>query len=116
MLKAAMSSSLPQSATSPLPQPHASPAQELPGEQPHQLVVEAHADINALLRVLEPFAVLGVTPRAFHGEVNGNMLLVHLEFVAQAEVAENLHRRILAMVMVHHATLGTTAPDSAERT
>lgn len=115
MLKAAMSSLLPQSAGLPVsPSSHA-PA-HVPSREPlHRLVVDAHADINALLRVLEPFAVLGVTPLAIEGEVKDNMLMVQLEFMAQPEVAENLHRRITAMVMVRAACLSTTTPPSADQ-
>lgn len=115
MLKAAMSSLLPLPVSQPSSPLQSAPAHGLPAEHLHLLVVEAHADINALLRVLEPFAVLGVTPQAFRGEMKGNMLRVNLEFMAQADVAENLHRRISAMVMVHHAHLEASAPATADR-
>lgn len=70
----------------------------------HRLVVEADADANVLLRLLEPFVIHNVLPCALASVVQGEVLAVTLDFVADEDLAERLAQRVGAMVPVRAAS------------
>lgn len=99
------------------------PSRPLSGGVLHRLVVEADADPNVLLRLLEPFVIHDVLPHAIHsahleGE-SGPVLSVELEFSAEPDLAARLEARLAAMVPVRDVALdhvrGTDRVSAARR-
>lgn len=84
--------------------PVSSPTATLPAP-PHLLVVEADADANALLRLLEPFVIHDVLPHRIDAARCGDALAVELEFSCEEAVAERLEARLAAMVVVRDVAL-----------
>ncbi|MFK8252699.1 hypothetical protein [Ancylobacter terrae] len=74
--------------------------------------MEAAADPNVLLRLLEPFAIYDVMPAALRLDTPAATLHAEIVFDAPAAVAERLRARIEAMVPVHRARL--LAPAAGE--
>lgn len=70
----------------------------------HRLVVEADADANVLLCLLEPFVIHNVLPHALASAVEDGVLAVTLDFVADEDLAERLAQRVGAMVPVRAAS------------
>ncbi len=89
----------------------------------HRLAVEADAHPNALLRVLEPFAIHDVLPFRIHVDhaaevrpalTEPDALHAEIGFTAPVEVAERLCARLAAMPVVREVRLlSTAAPDMA---
>ncbi|MFG1358969.1 hypothetical protein [Xanthobacter pseudotagetidis] len=87
-------------------QPSQAPA---PGAAPpppaHRLRVEAEADPNLLLRLLEPFVIHAVMPSAVTCAADARGLTACLDFAAEPSVAERLRMRLMVTVGVRAAEL-----------
>lgn len=71
----------------------------------HRLTVEADADPNALLRLLEPFVIHDVTPHRLSSERHGESFHVRIEFAAEADLAHRLEMRLTVLPVVRSARL-----------
>jgi hypothetical protein len=71
----------------------------------HRLTVEAEADPNALLRLLEPFVIHAVLPLSLTSRVDDAGLSAEIEFQAGPEVAARLAARLGVMVPVRRVAL-----------
>lgn len=89
------------------------PALPAPDRGRHRLLVEADADPNVLLRLMEPFAIHDVMPAAMRLDTPATTLRAEIVFDAPAPLAERLRARIEAMVPVRRARLLARAAGEA---
>ena len=75
----------------------------------HRLTVDAEADPNALLRLLEPFVIHAVLPVRLASRADDAGLYAEIDFHAAPEVAERLAARIGVMFAVWRAELCAVA-------
>ncbi|WP_341990790.1 hypothetical protein [Azorhizobium sp. AG788] len=76
----------------------------------YRLVVEAAADANVLLRLLEPFVIHDVLPHRIDVAHLDDVLAVELVFTAGPDLAIRLENRLRAMVSVSDVAMALASP------
>lgn len=83
---------------------------QVPAGAHYRLVVEAAADSNVLLRLLEPFVIHDVLPHRIDVAHANDALQVELEITAAPDIAVRLESRLRAMVPVFDVAMACLRP------
>lgn len=75
----------------------------------HCLTIQVVGEVNALLRLIEPFVIHDVTPVRVVSDARPDGFEVTVEFRADAELARRLEKRLGAQVTVVSARLRPAA-------